>query len=221
MCGRYSLAVEPDRILKFAGVKTGSLSWKPEPRIFPGQLAPILRWASDGSPEVALLRWGLIPAWAATPPPRLLINARSETVAVRASFRGLTDRRRCLIPADGFFDWHKEGSRRRPYRIARADAGLLAFAGLWDRWQPAGEAPRETFVILTTRANGLIAPIHDRMPVILDDAGQVRWLQDEVPFGPLAEDLLKPCPDDRLRVDPIEESARRKGADATLALFPE
>jgi putative SOS response-associated peptidase YedK len=130
-----------------------------------------------GDRRLALLRWGLLPRWADDPSlASRLINARSETAADKPAFRDALRRRRCVVPADGFFEWSGPPRDRRPWLIRRRDQAPFALAGLWERWAPPGQAPRETFTILTTVPNEVVARLHDRMPVVLPPGAFDPWL---------------------------------------------
>ena len=158
--------------------------------IAPTQQAPVIRAASGGEREVAMLRWGLVPYWAKDlKVGTRMINARSEGVEGKPAFRAAVKERRCVVPATGFFEWQGEPGRKQPYAITIPGQRLIAFAGLWERWKPAAGEPVETFTIVTTEANEAIARIHDRMPVILPLDAIDTWLTappDE------ARTLLKP-----------------------------
>src|SRR6185295_17988739 len=147
--------------------------------IAPTQQAPVVRTAKDGTREVALLRWGLVPFWAKDlKVGTQMINARGETVAEKPAFRHALQQRRCIVPATGFFEWRGEPGRKQAFAITVPERPLFGFAGLWERWKPkdgAGEAV-DTFTIVTTDANASVAPIHDRMPVILPEAAYDEWL---------------------------------------------
>jgi putative SOS response-associated peptidase YedK len=146
-----------------------------------------VRATKDGAREAALLRWGLVPFWAKELKiGSQMINARAETVAEKPAFREALQRRRCLVPATGFFEWRGEPGRKQAFAITVPGRPLMAMAGLWERWKPKeGGDPVETFTIVTTDANASVAPIHDRMPVILHEAAYDEWL-----FG-TAESALK------------------------------
>lgn len=177
MCGRYDLSENPAAIrAKFRVPEVPEFAPNPDWR--PTNHAPVVRLRADGSRECLLARWGLAPPWA----PDLkfgsrCINARAETVASLPAFRGAFRRRRCLVPVNAFFEWSGEKGRRLKWRIALRDEPLFALAGLWEWWQD-----RETgdgvpsFTIITCPANAAIAPLHDRMPVILREADYARWL---------------------------------------------
>ena len=148
--------------------------------------------------EVALLRWGLVPIWAKDLKfGARCINARAETVASTPSFRAAYRKRRCLVPLNAFFEWSGEPGHKTRWRIGLKDEPLFALAGLWEWWKdPATERGIETYTIVTTRANDLIAQIHNRMPVVIAERDYDRWLDAEDP----ARDLLEPLPDDALQV---------------------
>ncbi|SRR6266851_1613928 len=148
-----------------------------------------------------LLRWGLVPLWAKDPSfgPKC-INARSETVATNNIFRDAFERRRCLVPADAFYEWQKRDGRSQPYAIVPADSGVFAFAGLWERWKnPADGSILRSFTIITGLANGLCQPIHDRMPVILPSAAWPLWLGEEEVSPQELFALLRPYPAELMR----------------------
>jgi putative SOS response-associated peptidase YedK len=184
MCGRFALLAKKEEMARrFKLIESGPSQpslYPAGPRfnIAPSQSVAVVR-AADGTRFLDLLTWGLIPSWAADKKIGYkLINARSETVATKPSFRSAFKSRRCLIPASGFFEWKKVStSRKQPYFIRPSDHDdLFAFAGLWEKWtSPHGE-PLESCTILTTEANELMKSIHDRMPVILDSAGESVWL---------------------------------------------
>ena len=175
-----------------------ALNLRPRYNVAPGQNVAAVRSGDDGR-RLSMLRWGLIPGWSREPNIGYrLINARAETVATKPSFRAAYRARRCLIPADGFYEWARRGSTRQPYLIGFRDGGMMAFAALWERWvvRDAVALPRslaelepgdsvETCTILTTAANETLAPVHHRMPVILPPASVDPWLEGQtVPLDP-------------------------------------
>ncbi|MBN2469603.1 MAG: SOS response-associated peptidase [Anaerolineae bacterium] len=193
MCGRFTLTVDPTTVqLQFA-LESLPAGFSPRYNIAPTQ--PVLALTNEGTRDAALLRWGLIPSWAKDPAiGSRMINARAETLAEKPAFRHAFRRRRCAIFADGFYEWQKrpDGSKT-PLFIHRQDRAPFAFAGLWEAWKPAdGEDWLRTCTIITTEPNDFMLPIHDRMPVILDQAALDDWLTPgEV--DPLAlHPLLKP-----------------------------
>lgn len=193
MCGRFSLTLPVDGIRKLFGFNQIP-NLPPRWNIAPTQAVLAVRGAHDG-PSAFMARWGLIPSWSKDPAiGAKLINARSETVREKPSFKTAFQRRRCLIPADSFYEWKTVAGVKQPYRIRFEDDGLLAFAGLWERWLGADGSDVETCSIVTTDANATLAPLHHRMPVILDPQAFHTWLtgpQDE------AADLMRPYAGER------------------------
>jgi putative SOS response-associated peptidase YedK len=160
--------------------------------VAPGDEVLAVTTDREGEPRGELLRWGLVPSWAKSPDTGLkMINARVETVAERPAYRRAFERFRCLIIADGFYEWRREPiGPKQPFHIARGDAGLFAFAGLWSIWYaPGGDAKLRTCTILTAAANATIAPLHDRMPIILAPEHEATWLDRRTPSAEL-EHLL-------------------------------
>ena len=206
MCGRFTQRFSWREVHSFLRLGTSgqALNLRPRYNLAPSQNAVVVR-DEDGERRLSMLRWGLIPGWAKDPNiGHKLINARAETAAVKPSFRSAYSRRRCLVPADGFYEWRREGEVRQPWLIAPWDGGIVAFAGLWERWRVPEEAVLrgslserragdvvETFTILTTEANTTMQVLHHRMPVILAHEAGEQWLAgDEVALGPVPEDLL-------------------------------
>ena len=178
MCGRYSLTTPVEAVgdyFDFLELPNLPVRANIAPR---QEVAAVRLGADDGVRHFAWLRWGLIPSWAkdAAIGDRM-INARSESVAEKPAFRDAFRSRRCLIAADGFFEWRSEGGRKQPYRITLSDTDVFAFAGIWERWRdPQSREAIETCAILTTEAVPALRPIHHRMPVILDPANFTAWL---------------------------------------------
>lgn len=173
-----------------------------------------------GTRSVTAMRWGLVPSWAAdaTGAARM-INARSETAAEKPSFREAWQRRRAVIPADGFYEWPQQGDRRQPYHVARADGRPMAFAALWDVWRGA-EEPLFTCAILTTAANDEMARIHERTPVLLPDAATIaRWLDPATP-DPLRQALMRAPVDGSLTLTPISPAVNAVRNDGPELLCP-
>jgi putative SOS response-associated peptidase YedK len=206
MCGRYTLAAGADELVEAFEVPPPAFDLEPRYNIAPSQEAVVVAADRRGR-RMGLLTWGLVPAWADDPGPGI-INARSESVADKRSFRDAFARRRCLVPADGFYEWKKEGGGKVPYWIHPADGGVMSFAGIWERWSRPGAEPRHTFAILTTDASEDLAPIHDRMPVVLDPADRERWLDRGAdPRGLLT--LLRPAPTGSLSSHPVDRRVNR------------
>jgi len=205
MCGRFTYLLSWSEIVALYGltaVTEMAPDWKPRFNAAPTQTMPVIRLNAAGKRELAALRWGLVPSWSKDPAMGAkLINARAETVAEKPAFRSAFKLRRCLVPADGFYEWRKlPGGGKQPYRITMADGAPFAFAGLWERWSK-GPEPLETFTIITTTANSLVAPIHDRMPVIIDAADHDAWLEARDTAIPMA--LLRPYPAERMTAYPV------------------
>lgn len=178
MCGRFSLTLPVEAMGRLFGFDERP-NIAPRYNIAPSQeIAAVRRRGDTGQRELAMLRWGFVPAWARDPEsgPKP-INARAETVTGKPAFRDAFQHRRCLIPADGFYEWKKEAGGKQPWRIVRADDAPFAFAGLWECWRGKNGAVLETCVIVTTDANETLAPIHARMPVILDIGRFAAWLE--------------------------------------------
>jgi putative SOS response-associated peptidase YedK len=199
MCSRYFLDADGNVIAYTFNVPVHDRIRK-RFNIAPTQEAPVVRVGSSGAREVAMLRWGLVPSWARDLSiGNKMINARSETAAEKPSFRNALRRRRCLVPASGFYEWTGEPGHKIPHAITVADLPVFAFAGLWECWHDKSQPdapPVETYTLLTTTANRALAAVHDRMPVILAAADHDKWLHaspEEV------APLLRPYADEAVR----------------------
>jgi putative SOS response-associated peptidase YedK len=189
MCSRYFLDADGNIIAYTFTVPVHDRIRK-RFNIAPTQDAPVIRTSKDGAREAAMCRWGLVPFWAKDIKVGVrAINARSETVAEKPTFREAFKRRRCLVPATGFFEWQGEPGHKQAFAITVPDRPLFAFAGLWESWQPPEGERVETYTILTTDANPAVAQIHDRMPVILADDAYEAWLTGPVE---VARELMRP-----------------------------
>lgn len=199
MCGRYTLTADASAIQLAFNLDPVSDQLQPRYNIAPSQAVPIITNAN--SKELTFVKWGLVPSWAKDPSIGYkMINARSETAAEKPSFRSAFKRRRCLIPADGFFEWSKQGKKKVPMYIHLADNEVFAFAGLWETWQSPDGSELQTCTILTSEPNDLIKPLHHRMAVILEKSDYETWLDpDEVPADVLMP-LMKPYPQEFMRV---------------------
>lgn len=221
MCGRYTLTT-PD--LSPIGAVLG-VNLPPVPvsyNIAPSLPVAIIRVGATGGYELAWVKWGLVPHWAKEPRSDYsTINARAETVAVKPAFRDAFRRRRCLIPADGFYEWQKQGTAKQPWYIHRRDRQPFAFAGLWERWQ-GGEAVLETCTIIVTEANAWMRPIHERMPVILPPESYRTWLDPATPAQACLS-LLAPYAGDELVAEPVStrvNNPRNDGPELIRPLAP-
>lgn len=226
MCGRFTQMFSWQEIHDLLSLEGPPLELRPRYNMAPGQNVSAVRLEQDAR-RLALLRWGLIPGWADDPAVAYrLINARAETAASKPSFRGAFRSRRCLIPTNGFYEWRRAGGVRQPFLIGRGDGGLLAFAGLWERWTVppgltltgslAARQPGEiveTCAILTTAANEAVAPVHNRMPVILSPDTFEPWLRGErMPLGP--------CDPEALAVRPVSTVVNNARNDDPRCIEP-
>ncbi len=228
MCGRYSLTTPAEAMRRLFGFVGPLPNLPARYNIAPTQLVPAVRPAHGGSGERELvsLRWGLVPFWAKDPAiGAKLINARAEGLAEKPSFRAAFRARRCLVPADGFYEWQATAHGKQPYRIvlkggASAAPPLFAFAGLWERWDKApGGPPVKSCTIVTTEANALLRPIHGRMPVILAPEAYARWL-DPATAAKDALALLGPYPAEAMMVYPVSARVNSARFDEPLCIEP-
>ncbi|NLF70609.1 MAG: SOS response-associated peptidase [Candidatus Anammoximicrobium sp.] len=226
MCGRFTLRTGATTLIeKFGGLLLFELPL--QYNISPTQMVATVRIGpEDAVRRWEMVRWGLIPSWAKEPSiGNRMINARAETVADKPAFRAAFRRRRCLVPADGYFEWQKTRKSKQPYYIRRRDDLPFAMAGLWERWtDPQTDEPIETCTIITTEANELTRPIHDRMPVILDAAGYDRWLDPHLERPDPLRELLRPFAAQAMRADPVDayvNNPRNGGPQCIQPLPPE
>jgi putative SOS response-associated peptidase YedK len=205
MCGRFSQFKEFREIrLRFDPDQLGadwneSLFLQPRYNIAPSQMVPVI--VREGSRQLGLKSWGLAPSWAKDRTiGEKMINARSETLAEKPSFKRLLFTRRCIVPATGFYEWAKEGKRKVPMYFRMKDGGLFGFAGLWDRWKSQAAPGRdfESFTIITTAPNELLATVHHRMPAILKCNEEERWLDPDLKDGAALLSMLRPYPADEM-----------------------
>ena len=196
MCGRFALAYVRAFHARFEVIDHQA---KIEPRfnIAPTQLVPVI--VRESPNKVVQMRWGLVPFWAKDPKiGNRMINARAESVATKPAFRASLKRRRCLVPATGFYEWKKSDKEKLPYYIRLKDDSMFAFAGLYDNWRgPEGDV-LQTFTIITTKANPFMAKIHDRMPVILRREHEALWLNGEQLSDDELSSILRPYPSGRI-----------------------
>ncbi len=191
MCGRYSLTTPEDHLVEVFDVPPVTFEYRARYNIAPSQDVPVVASDRRGT-RLGLLRWGLVPAWSdgpATGSP--MINARAESLLDKPSFREAAVARRCLVPADGFYEWAKEGDRKVPYWIHSPDREPMGLAAIWERWFPGGTDPVYSMAIITVEANEGIRHLHHRMPAIVPAAERGAWLDTETPVGD-ALSLLKP-----------------------------
>jgi len=227
MCGRYTAVKNFDQLAKKAGTFVRGVPYVPRYNIAPTQLAPVI-FQDGGQPTVKLMRWGLIPFWAKDETTGgMLVNARVETLAGKAAFRESFKRRRCLVPADGFYEWKEREGKRQPFRVVLRSGEPFCFAGLWDRWiRPvaeesvtAGQARAQSgevidsFAIITRAAIATVAPLHDRMPVILAPEHFEDWLADAAPPGAGQLPALEHPLDEPLKIYPVTNLVNHPGME--------
>jgi putative SOS response-associated peptidase YedK len=217
MCGRYTLATPSPADVRARFPVGEEVAIERRYNIAPGDNVLAVTTSREGEPRGELLKWGLVPSWADSPKTGLkMINARVETVAERPAFRRAFERYRCLIIADGFYEWRRPSSGpKQPFHITRDDAGLFAFAGLWSIWHGDEDQTLRTCTILTTAANSAVAPLHDRMPIILAPDAEQAWLDIATPADVLSEVLvgLSPSHTALRQVGPAVNDARYDGPE--------
>ena len=215
MCGRFTLAKTPEQVAKAFNLNEVP-SFPFRYNIAPSQpVGVIIQDRDSGIREFRLMQWGLIPSWAKDPEKLNFINARAETISEKPSFRSAYKYRRCLIPADGFYEWQKTRSAKQPFHFTMAENSLFAFAGIWESWNDI-----ETFTILTTVANTLLATIHERMPVILQPEDYARWLDPNIQDARQLSDLLKPFPDEPMQATPVSTRVNSATVDDIQCIEP-
>lgn len=205
MCGRYRLSRRKQIIAEHFDSASGEEDWSPRYNVAPTQPVPIIRQhPKEPRRELSLVRWGLIPWWAkdASGAARM-INARSETAATLPAFRDALQSRRCIVPADGFYEWLRAGKTKQPYCFEVSDGELFAFAGLWERWKDAHGNVLKTCAILTTTPNSVTSAVHDRIPVILSPDAYDVWLDPGMSDVRAASELLKPYDARLMRSYPV------------------
>jgi len=225
MCGRYSLFTPPDRVESRFDA-TFADPFEPTYNAAPGQSLPVI--TNDEPETIRRFEWGLVPSWAEDRSDFEFINARAETVSEKRSFAEAYERRRCLVPADGFYEWVQREGGKQPYRVAIGDDDPFAMAGLWERWEPpqtqtglgdfgAGGGPStdpdpvETFTVITTEPNELVADLHHRMAVVLDPEEEETWLTGDTEE---VADLLDPYPAERMRYYPVSTAVNSPANDS-------
>ncbi|MFA9502471.1 SOS response-associated peptidase [Natrinema sp. H-ect1] len=229
MCGRYTLTVDGDDLEARFDARLSDSAFDPRYNMAPGQELPVI---TNEEPEVfRRLEWGLVPSWADDDSGGL-INARAESVDEKPSFHEAYERRRCLVPADGFYEWVETEDGKRPYRVTFEDERVFAMAGLWERWEPDATqtgldsfgggleggtetGPLETFTIVTTEPNALVADLHHRMAVILDPDDEQRWLSDEA-----GRELLEPRSADGMTAYPVSTAVNDPATDEPSLVDP-
>jgi putative SOS response-associated peptidase YedK len=220
MCGRFALTATPEEVQALFGYLDGE-DFPPRYNIAPTQPVAIVRLVR-GTRRFALVRWGLVPSWAKDPKRfALLFNARAEGAADRPAFRAAMRYRRCLLPASGFYEWRRgPGKLSQPFWVRPQGGGLIAFAGLWETWFDRDGGEIDTTCILTTDANDTIAPIHDRMPVVIAAADFQRWLDCRGYEPDAVADLLGPAPAAFFEAIPVGTRVNKADSDDPLVQEP-
>ncbi len=221
MCGRFALTISPTALAKLFELDEVP-ELEPRYNIAPSQaVAAILRGQEEARRLLRMMQWGLVPFWAKDPGiGARLINARAETAAEKPAFRDAFARKRCLIPASGFFEWQKRDQDKQPYFIRPRGEECFALAGMWQRWQGKDGQVIESCSILTTGANDLMRPIHDRMPVILQPDRHALWLDTAVNDPERLSPLLKPYPATAMTAYPVSKRVNRPAHDTPDCIAP-
>lgn len=227
MCGRYTLTDPGEELLRQFQLPLLPPEYRPRYNIAPSQPVPIIVTVA-GQRRIGMVRWGLVPGWAKDASiGQRMINARAETLAEKPAFRTALRRRRCLIPADGFYEWRVRNGRKQPVRFVGAKQRVFAFAGLWESWQPpANDGENEppsrlvTCTIVTTAANDLVRPVHDRMPVILPPDAYDLWLDPQVQDPAAVLPLLTAAPEDALRFYDVSTLVNSPANDVPRCVEP-
>ena len=191
MCGRFALYSDSATLRQFLGCAI-HFDWLPRFNIAPTQKTPVYLLEENGAASLRLLQWGLVPFWAKDKTMAgKMINARSETILEKPSFKGPFKNKRCLVPANGFYEWHTEGKSKTPYYITQPNSIPWMFAGIWDRNEKISDTPLESFSILTTQANQNISHLHQRMPLVIPKEKWGEWLTSPEPEIKLPEFLVQ------------------------------
>ena len=219
MCGRFTLTNDMVELQGRFAFEAGDLQYRPRYNVAPGQRVLVV--TRDSENRAGFFHWGLIPPWAKDPAiSQRSINARGETVAEKRSFRGAFRRRRCLILADGFYEWRAEGSGKTPMRIVLKSREPFGFAGVWEEWKAPSDETIRSCAIITTAANSLIEPIHNRMPVILHREEEALWLDPEVDDPLLLTQLLVAYPAEDMEAYPVSPLVNSYRNDTPACIEP-
>jgi putative SOS response-associated peptidase YedK len=220
MCSRFSQTLPPDAVRSYFGYRNQP-NFAARYNIAPTQPIPVVRQTRERGREFVLMRWGLIPSWVKNPDEfSTLINARAETAAAKPAFRAAMKYRRCLIAADGFYEWTGTKGKKQPFYIRRADGDPIGFAGLWEHWQGADGSEVDSAVILTTDANAEVSRLHERMPVIIDSDDFDAWLDCDRVSAEDVQELLGPAPDGLLQTIEVHPKINNPRLDEPGLLEP-
>jgi putative SOS response-associated peptidase YedK len=227
MCGRYAITLPKEAMIGLFDLFINEAEVEPIPplapryNVAPSQDIPVIAVTSAlDLKRCVMMRWGLHPAWIKEPPgAKSMINARAETAAEKPFFRDAMRKRRCLIPADGFYEWKRDGETKQPYFIRLKSGAPMVWAGLWERWRGPDGHDVLTVAMLTIGPNATMRPIHDRMPVILPPQAWEMWLNPKTPREPL-QWMLQPAPDDALEAWPVSRRVNKPSEDGPELLQP-
>lgn len=220
MCGRYALYSRPEAIRRHFRLSFLPVGLRPRYNIAPSQQGPIVRASPEGGRELVLMRWGLVPRWSKEPKVSYsTINAMAETVHLKPAYRAAFRRRRCLVPASGWYEWEETPPGRRPWFFKPKAGDLLAFAGIWERWGE-GEEAFDSYSVIVTEANELAKPIHQRMPVVLSPEDYDFWLDPAVTEPEALRPLLAPCPSEWLEAHPVSARVNSPQNDEPALIAP-
>jgi len=220
MCGRFVLENTPEQLMKVYRLSSRP-DLSPRYNITPSQQIAVVRQQNGGDREMVMMQWGLIPSWAKDPAIGYkMINARSETAHEKPSFKQALRSRRCIVPVSGFYEWEKKGKEKIPHYIHLRDGDIMSLAGLWETWKsPEGER-LETCTILTTAANSLLKPLHDRMPVVLHNEEFNLWFNRDVDDINLLAELFHSYPSDRLEEHIVSKKVNSPSNDSPECIVP-
>lgn len=220
MCGRFALVLWDSLAEEFglSGVPPLSARYNVAAG---GEIAVVRISPGGGARELALLHWGFVPSWAKAPSPGGgMINARSETAAEKLAFRAAIRRRRCLVPADGFYEWKRRNGRKQPYFVCMRDRKTFGIGGIWELWTGAGGRAVDSCALLTTVPNELLEPIHDRMPVIVAPRDYERWLSPQEQDPASLRPIFRPWPAEAMTAYPVGPAVNNPRADAPGLIEP-
>jgi putative SOS response-associated peptidase YedK len=221
MCGRFALRTSVPEIARLLGIEGPVPAFTPRYNIAPTQKVPVCIAAANDERQLVPMRWGLIPHWASDARfGARTINARAETVAVKPAFRAAFRRRRCLVPADGYYEWRSAKPRKQPYFIHLRDDAAFCFAGLWETWEDTAEGRIDSFTVITTEANELSTPVHPRMPVILPTSAYDIWLDPTLHAREALEPLLQPYPSTAMALYPVSTRVHAPANDDPSCVEP-
>lgn len=219
MCGRYSITSPVEALRRMFGFQTLP-NLAPNYNVAPTNAVPIVH-NDAGQPILDFARWGLIPSWAKEIGTKPLINARAETVEEKPSFRAPFKRRRCLVPADGFYEWQRQSSGfKQPYYIYPTSGGPFAMGGIWDEWAPADGSEINSLAIITTPSNSALRALHHRLPLVIEEADFETWLEEEPEDWRVVRELLHPAAENFFSVHPVSSRVNSVSNDDPSLIDP-